>query len=40
MVIIAGVLRKNPFYVPPDMFIHELRARGDRREVGRATLKA
>jgi hypothetical protein len=32
MVIIAGVLRKNPFYVAPEEFIAELRRRPHRRE--------
>ena len=27
MVIIGGVLQENPFYVPPDQFLAELRAR-------------
>ena len=27
MVIIGGVLRENPFYVPPDEFLKEFRAR-------------
>jgi hypothetical protein len=34
MVILEGVLRVNPFYTPPDVFLRELRER-DRR-VGRA----
>jgi hypothetical protein len=32
MVIIAGVLRTNPFYVQPDAFIGELRKRARRGE--------
>ena len=27
MVIIGGVLQSNPFWVPPDEFLRELRAR-------------
>lgn len=37
MVIIAGVLRKNSFYVPPHLFLDEMRKRRDRGEVGMAT---
>jgi hypothetical protein len=28
MVIIGGVLKENPFFVPPDQFLVELRERG------------
>src|SRR5215471_10373759 len=28
MVIIGGILQENPFFVPPDEFLRELRARG------------
>ena len=28
MALIAGVLQENPFFVPPDEFLRELRARG------------
>jgi hypothetical protein len=28
MVIIGGVLQTNPFWVPPDEFLRELKARG------------
>jgi hypothetical protein len=28
MVIIGGILQENPFYVPPDEFLRELRGRG------------
>lgn len=34
MVIIGGVLRENPFFVPPDQFLFEMRAR--RLERGKA----
>lgn len=27
-VIIGGILRENPYYVPPDEFLHELRGAG------------
>ena len=33
MVIIGGVLQENPFYVPPDDFLQELRARGNQQAV-------
>jgi hypothetical protein len=28
MIIIGGILQENPFFVPPDEFLQELRARG------------
>jgi len=28
MIIIGGILQENPFYVPPDEFLEELRGRG------------
>ena len=28
MIIIGGILQENPFFVPPDEFLRELRARG------------
>jgi hypothetical protein len=31
MVIVGGVLQANPFFVPPDVFLRELRERGARR---------
>lgn len=31
MVIIGGMLQENPFYVPPDELLQELRARGAER---------
>jgi len=27
MIIIAGILQENPFFVPPDEFLRELRER-------------
>jgi hypothetical protein len=30
MTIVGGVLQENPFFVPPDEFLHELKARGGR----------
>ncbi|MEX2281491.1 MAG: hypothetical protein WEE89_03270 [Gemmatimonadota bacterium] len=29
MVIMGGVLQENPFWVPPDEFLRELRARAE-----------
>jgi hypothetical protein len=34
MVIIGGTLQKNPFYVPPEQFLLELRARRQHRPPG------
>ena len=31
MVIIGGVLQANPFWVPPDEFLLELKSRGPRQ---------
>jgi hypothetical protein len=31
MIIIGGILQENPFFVPPDEFLWELRARGAMR---------
>jgi len=31
IVIIGGILQRNPFYVPPDVFLQELYTRRDRR---------
>lgn len=28
MAVVGGVLRQNPFFVPPDEFLHELHERG------------
>jgi hypothetical protein len=30
MVIIGGILQSNPFWVPPEEFLRELRSRDDR----------
>jgi hypothetical protein len=30
MVIIGGILQSNPFWVPPEEFLRELRARDGR----------
>lgn len=30
MTIIGGLLQVNPFFVPPDAFLRELRERGPR----------
>jgi hypothetical protein len=32
MAIVGGILQENPFYVPPDQFLEELRARRRRTE--------
>ena len=31
MVIIGGILQYNPFFVPPDQFLRELRGRSSPR---------
>jgi hypothetical protein len=31
IVIIGGLLQENPFYLPPDQFLIEVKARPDRR---------
>ena len=31
MIIIGGMLQENPFFVPPDQFLRELRAASRRR---------
>jgi hypothetical protein len=33
LVIIGGLLRENPFFVPPDQFLDERRARRSARQV-------
>ena len=33
MVIVGGVLQQNPFFVPPDRFLEELRNRAPRPRV-------
>lgn len=30
MVIIGGILQSNPFWVPPEEFLRELRSRDER----------
>jgi hypothetical protein len=32
LVIIGGLLRENPFFVPPDQFLHEMRERRSARK--------
>ena len=34
MIVIGGILQENPFFVPPDQFLRELREREamDQRE--------
>ena len=34
MVIIGGILQENPFFVPPDEFLRELRERGKQDNNG------
>ena len=34
MVIIGGILQENPFFVPPDEFLRELRERARAGESG------
>jgi MEDS: MEthanogen/methylotroph, DcmR Sensory domain len=36
MIIIGGILQENPFFVPPDEFLRELRDRGGGRTVASA----
>jgi hypothetical protein len=31
MIIIGGILQENPFFVPPDEFLRELRKRHSQR---------
>ena len=33
MIIIGGILQENPFFVPPDEFLRELRKRQTARNV-------
>jgi hypothetical protein len=32
VVIIGGVLQENPFFVPPDQFLHKIRERRSARK--------
>ena len=34
MVIIGGILQENPFFVPPDEFLRELRERAGQTSAG------
>ena len=34
MVIIGGILQQNPFFVPPDEFLRELRERAEPNSAG------
>ena len=36
MTLIGGVLQENPFFVPPDEFLQELRGRKERGQVAQA----
>ena len=35
VVIVGGVLQENPFFIPPDQFLLELRERASARRVDR-----
>jgi hypothetical protein len=35
MIIIGGILQENPFFVPPDEFLRELRERHPERNAPR-----
>ena len=37
MVIVGGILQRNPFFVPPEQFLQELQSRGLRRHSGPQT---
>jgi hypothetical protein len=39
MIIIGGILQENPFFVPPDEFLRELRAREASRNRAEAEPK-
>jgi hypothetical protein len=36
VIIIGGILQENPFFVPPEEFLRELRDREARRKVAHA----
>jgi hypothetical protein len=33
MIIVGGILQENPFFVPPDQFLRELRQRAATQHV-------
>jgi hypothetical protein len=37
MIIIGGILQENPFFVPPDEFLRELRKRHATRNASRSS---
>ena len=37
MIIIGGILQSNPFFVPPEEFLREIRVRRARRDVSPST---
>ncbi len=37
MIIIGGILQENPFFVPPDEFLRELRERQTTRKAPRSS---
>jgi hypothetical protein len=36
-IIVGGILQENPFFVPPDQFVREIRARRNNAEKSRTT---
>jgi hypothetical protein len=38
LVIIGGILQQNPFFVPPEEFLREVRDRRSRRVVSSSTV--
>ena len=38
MIVIGGILQENPFFVPPDEFLRELREREARDHRGKPSV--
>ena len=38
MIVIGGILQENPFFVPPDQFLRELREREARDQRGQPSV--
>jgi hypothetical protein len=38
MIVIGGILQENPFFVPPDQFLRELRERDDMDQRGQPSV--
>jgi hypothetical protein len=38
MIVIGGILQENPFFVPPDQFLRELREREAKGQRGRPSV--